>query len=104
MHLLLRLATAAAIADVGGFAAVALTVALVRRECTGPTRNLRTRFMSLGGGDAFSWYPVLFAHNESYGYSSTWPLTQMIVPPPTQIVPSSSREIWIRPARPSAVP
>ena len=26
------------------------------------------------------------------------------VPPPTQIVPSSSRETWTRPARPSAVP
>ena len=31
------------------------------------------------------------------GYSSTWPATQVTVPPPTQIVPSSSRETCTRP-------
>jgi hypothetical protein len=40
----------------------------------------------------------------SAGYSSTWPVTQVTVPPPTQMVPPGSRETCTRPARPSAVP
>ena len=38
------------------------------------------------------------------GYSSTWPVTQVTVPPPTQIAPLSSAEMCTRPWRPSAVP
>jgi len=37
-------------------------------------------------------------------YSSTWPRTQVTVPPPTQIVPSGPLETCTRPERPSAVP
>jgi D-lactate dehydrogenase (cytochrome) len=37
-------------------------------------------------------------------YSSTWPATHVTVPPPTQMVPSESRETWTRPARPRTVP
>ena len=37
-------------------------------------------------------------------HSSTSPRTQVTVPPPTQIWPSRSAEMWIRPERPSAVP
>lgn len=37
-------------------------------------------------------------------HSATSPLMHVIVPPPTQIVPAASREMWTRPWRPSAVP
>jgi hypothetical protein len=38
------------------------------------------------------------------GQSSAWPRMQVTVPPATQMVPSPSREMWTRPARPRAVP
>ena len=50
--------------------------------------------------------PLRAAHvpDPAVAYSATVPVMQVTVPPPTQIVPSSSRVTWTRPARPSAVP
>src|SRR5262245_35038449 len=65
------------------------------------------------GGDAFAHHrpsdetgraSYEESHSSSLDQSSTSPATHVTVPPPTQIVPESSRSMWTRPARPSAPP